>query len=263
MVVDLIVCGIDFELVECIFFGDEEEYNEECEVCFEVDDEWLIQVMIIDLFMCWVWVYECYLCIDMDVIGVFELWQVLVVVCGWMILEKDWFDEQLVVLVILILVLYKFFGLFYVDIILDVQWIKLVLLCGWLNNIYYLNNGWYVLYFDVNLDDYLVKCLGVGVCFKKIIQIKLSEVVFLLIMVFLGDQIVLGLEYMDKVCCDCIGVDFDQQGLDVDYLKNKGDQGLGMFMFQLCKCLVMVVWIFVEIGVFEFFNKMLCLVVKN
>ena len=262
-VADLIARGIDPELVERIPSGDEEEYNEEREARFEADDEWPIQVTTTDPSMRWVWVYECHLRIDMDATGVPELWQVLVAARGRMILQKDRLDEQPVVSVTPIPVPHKFFGLSYADITLDVQRIKSVLLRGWLNNIYHLNNARHVLHPDVNLDDYLVNRPGAGVRLKKSTAIKPSEAVFPLTTVPLGDQIAPGLEYMDKVRRDRTGVDPDQQGLDADHLKNKGDQGLGMLMSQSRKRSAMVARIFAETGVPELFNKMLRLVVKN
>lgn len=161
-----------------------------------------------------VWVYECFMKMDVDQDGIAEWWKF--VVANDTLLDKEEVDRPIFHALTPTPITHKFYGSCPADETADIQEIKTAHLRQMNDNMYSLNNGRVAVNENVNLDDLLTPRVG------GVVRVDTKDPVAGNLMQFqthamIGDSLS-ALGYIDKIKEDRTGVSDVTQGLDPNLL---------------------------------------------
>lgn len=265
---EMIEMGYSMEDMEDVPSHDDMDYNEERVTRFHRDDEWPELDTSLDPAMRDIWVYECYMKVDVDGDGIAEMRHLTVAGPGYKLLpDPDTGDTSIKVdehpfeTMTPIRMPHKFFGRSLAELVQDVQLIKSTIVRQWLDNTYYLNNARTGISKKVDLDDYLTQRPGsvvrvdtdnadVGGHIVPIPTMPIGQSVFPLI------------EYMDSVRETRTGVTRYNQGLDADSL-NKTATGINQILGRAQRRIMLMARVFAEMGFKRAHSKLLRLLVAH
>jgi len=203
-----------------------------------------------------VWVYECYIRVDLDEDGLAEMWQVVVAGGDRRVLSKEeWGGPPPFVSITPIIMPHRFYGLSVADLVMDVQLIKSTILRQILDNLYLSNNGRHVVSDKVNLDDMLVSRPG-GIVRMLDGAMPGQGHVFPLETPLVAAQAFPMLEYLDSIRENRTGVTRYNQGVDADSL-NKTATGINQIMTAAQQRIELIARVFAETGVKDLFRLIL------
>lgn len=265
---DLRKMGYPDSLLENLPGHDEQDYNEERISRFNLDDEWPLDSDSPDEALREIWVYDCYLRVDMDGDGIAEFRNVMVAGSSYEILPDPQtgedaleVDDHPFVSITPIRVPHKFFGRSLFEIVADIQFIKSTITRQLLNNMYLANNQRSAVSSRVNLDDYLTNRPG-GVVRVNTPGSDVAGHIVPLPSATIGSFAYPLLEYMDGTREIRTGITRYNQGLDADSL-NKTATGINLLLNQTQKRLLMIARLFAETGFKQAFKKILRLTINN
>lgn len=207
-----------------------------------------------------IWVYECFLLVDMDGDGIAEKWKFTLGGDQYTLLfreehEGPWPFESISP----ILMPHKFYGLSIYDLVQQWQRIMTTLMRQFLNNIYNINNNRIAVNADrANLDDLLtnrpnqlVRTLG-----------NPNEVIMPMVPQSIGGVIIPAMQEFQSMREKATGVTSYNQGLDADSL-NKTASGISQIMGAAQERILLIARIFADTGICGIFQQLLFLTCKH
>lgn len=204
-----------------------------------------------------VWVYECYIRVDMDGDGIAELRRVLLAGDRKpVILANDPVDAVPIISLTALPMAHRHYGRSVAELVMELQKIKTALWRQMLDSLYLSNNPRVVAdKHRVNLDDLMTSRIG------GIVRGDPSAVTMLNVP-FVGQQALPVLGYIDSVREERSGVSKTTQGLDPAALRDQSIYGMSALMGAAQQKIELIARVFAETGFKELFQRIFSLMAK-
>ncbi|MBI1275372.1 hypothetical protein GC177_05305 [bacterium] len=204
-----------------------------------------------------VWVYECYIKVDVNGDGIAELRRVLLAGDkARALLANDVVDAVPIISLTALPMAHRHYGRSIAELVMELQKIKTALWRQMLDSLYLSNNPRVVAdKHRVNLDDLMTGRIG------GIVRGDPSAVTMLNVP-FVGQQALPVLDYLDSVREERSGVSKTMQGLDPAALRDQSIYGMSALMGAAQQKIELIARVFAETGFKELFQRIFSLISK-